>query len=105
MTLPPAPKQGRLWRPVALAQMLPHAVHASFGQLGQQLGQQAPALVPSDPQTPWPTKPHIVLWLADDQGWSNVGYHNKRVITPAMDALAAEGATLDRHYTAPWCGR
>ena len=53
--------------------------------------------------TDWTQKPHIVLWLVDDQGWSNVGYHNENVITPTMDFLAAEGATLDRHYTAPWC--
>ena len=80
------------------------ALHSSLGHLEPSgARQQAPALEPSDGPTSWPTKPHIVLWLVDDQGWSNVGYHNERVITPAMDALAAEGATLDRHYTAPWC--
>ena len=80
------------------------ALHSSLGHLEPSgARQQAPALEPPDGPTSWPTKPHIVLWLVDDQGWSNVGYHNERVITPAMDALAAEGATLDRHYTAPWC--
>ena len=47
-------------------------------------------------------KPHIILWLVDDQGWANAGFHNKHVITPTMDTLAKEGALLDRHYTAPW---
>ena len=50
----------------------------------------------------WPIKPHIILWLVDDQGWANAGFHNKHVITPTMDTLAKEGALLDRHYTAPW---
>ena len=85
--------------------MLPHALHALGHLEPSGTLQQTPALVPSEPQTPWPTKPHIVLWLVDDQGWSNVGYHNERAITPTMDALAAEGAALDRHYTAPWRSR
>ena len=84
--------------------MLAHAVHASLGHLEPSGNrQQAPALEPSAGPASWPAKPHIVLWLVDDQGWANVGYHNENVITPTMDFLAREGATLDRHYTAPWC--
>ena len=50
-----------------------------------------------------PTKPNIILWLTDDQGWGNIGYHNDNVITPNMNALAKQGIILDRFYTAPWC--
>ena len=32
-----------------------------------------------------------------------MGYHNENVITPTMNFLAGQGATLDRFYTAPWC--
>ena len=44
-------------------------------------------------------RPHILLWVTDDQGWGNVGYHNPIVQTPHMDKLSSEGIRLDRHYT------
>ena len=47
--------------------------------------------------------PHIVLVLADDLGWGGVGYLGSPALTPAIDALAAEGAVLDRLYAAPRC--
>ena len=37
------------------------------------------------------TKPNVMLIVADDQGYANIGYHNKSVLTPRIDALAAEG--------------
>jgi arylsulfatase A-like enzyme len=55
------------------------------------------------PQGGFPHRPHVVLWLTDDQGWSNVGYHNPHYHTPNMDGLAKHGVTLERHYTFPWC--
>ena len=45
-------------------------------------------------------QPHIVLWLVDDQGWSNVGYNNRHVYTPSMDALSSQGIRLQRQYAA-----
>jgi arylsulfatase B len=68
---------------------------------------QARRLTPSDGDeghSAWPTKPNVVLWLVDDQGWGNAGFHNDNVLTPTMDRLALEeGAVLARHYTYPWC--
>lgn len=45
-------------------------------------------------------RPHIVIVLADDVGWSNVGWNNENgeIRTPTLDALAREGVRLDRHY-------
>ena len=43
-------------------------------------------------------KPHVVLMLADDLGNYEVGFHNPRAITPNIDALAAQGIILERHY-------
>ena len=67
---------------------------------------QARRLTPSDGDeghSAWPTKPNVVLWLVDDQGWGNAGFHNDNVLTPTMDRLALEeGAVLARHYTYPW---
>lgn len=51
----------------------------------------------------FPNKPHIVLWLTDDQGWANIGYHNEHFYTPHMDKMAQHGVRLHRHYTYPWC--
>jgi leishmanolysin-like peptidase len=48
-------------------------------------------------------KPHIMLVVADDYGWHNVGWRNSEIVTPNIDALAAEGIVLDRHYTFKYC--
>ena len=51
-------------------------------------------------------KPHILVILVDDWGHANVGFHasaldraNNETQTPNLDALAAEGILLERHYT------
>ena len=48
-------------------------------------------------------KPNIVLIVADDLGWNNVGYHGGVARTPQIDRLAREGVELDRFYVAPLC--
>ena len=39
-------------------------------------------------------KPNIVILLVDDLGWGDVGYHDPRVATPNIDALAARGVLV-----------
>ena len=48
--------------------------------------------------------PHVLLMLADDLGNYEVGFHNPRAITPNIDALAADGVVLERHYVYHMCG-
>lgn len=48
-------------------------------------------------------KPNIVILLADDLGWGDVGYHGGEIATPRIDALAAEGVELDQFYSFPVC--
>lgn len=49
-------------------------------------------------------KPNIVLLLADDLGWADVGFHGATDIqTPAIDKLAEEGVRLESFYTQPMC--
>ncbi|MCZ6793449.1 MAG: sulfatase-like hydrolase/transferase [Planctomycetota bacterium] len=48
-------------------------------------------------------KPNIVVILADDLGWSDVGYHGGPIRTPHIDRLAREGVELDRFYSCPMC--
>jgi arylsulfatase A-like enzyme len=47
--------------------------------------------------------PHLVFVMADDLGWSNVGYHNEHAKTPNIDHLVREGIELDRHYVYYYC--
>lgn len=49
-------------------------------------------------------QPNIIVMVADDLGWSDVGFHgNTEIDTPSLDRLASEGAQLDRFYTTPIC--
>lgn len=50
-------------------------------------------------------KPNIILCMADDQGWGDVGYNGHPVLkTPNLDEMAAQGLRLDHFYAAaPVC--
>ncbi len=49
-------------------------------------------------------QPNVIIFLADDLGWSDVGFHGEEVIeTPSLDRLATEGAELRRFYSTPIC--
>jgi len=50
-----------------------------------------------------PPRPNILLIVADDLGWGDVGWHGGFGKTPHMDRLVAEGVELDRHYVQPVC--
>lgn len=44
-------------------------------------------------------KPHIILIMADDQGWGQTSYNNHpQLKTPNLDAMAANGLRFDRFY-------
>jgi len=53
--------------------------------------------------SPSKTKPNIIIILADDLGWRDVGYHGSEIQTPNIDRIAAEGIELDRFYAQPVC--
>jgi len=56
-------------------------------------------------QAPEPKEgpPNIVLMIADDTGWRDVGYHGSEIKTPNLDRMAREGVELDRFYVCPTC--
>ena len=49
------------------------------------------------------TKPNIILLVADDLGWNDVGYHGSQIQTPNVDALGRSGAILEQFYAMPSC--
>ena len=48
-------------------------------------------------------RPNIIIMVADDLGWSDVGFHGGAIETPSLDRLAQEGVELSRFYTTPIC--
>ena len=50
-------------------------------------------------------RPNIILVMADDQGWGQMGYYNHPILkTPNLDAMADNGLRFDRFYSgAPNC--
>ena len=48
-------------------------------------------------------RPNIVVIVADDLGWADVGYHGGNIDTPSLDRLAEQGVQLNRFYTTPFC--
>ncbi|OOV17459.1 arylsulfatase [Flavobacterium sp. LM4] len=48
-------------------------------------------------------KPNIILIIADDAGWNDVGYHGSIIKTPNIDFLARNGVEMDRFYVNPTC--
>ena len=56
----------------------------------------------ADP-SPDQVRPNIVIVLADDLGWTDVGFHGGRIATPHIDRIAAEGVELARYYVQPVC--
>jgi arylsulfatase B len=47
--------------------------------------------------------PNVLILLADDLGWADVGYHGSEIKTPGIDRLAREGLRMERFYSAPIC--
>jgi arylsulfatase A-like enzyme len=50
-----------------------------------------------------PPKPNIVLVMADDLGYGDVGWHGGPYHTPHLDKLAKESVRLEQHYSLPVC--
>lgn len=52
---------------------------------------------------PRPARPNVLIILADDLGWADVGFHKSEIRTPNLDRLATEGVQFGRFYSFPVC--
>lgn len=50
-----------------------------------------------------PRRPNVVVLLADDLGWADVGFHQSEIRTPNLDRLASQGLEFERFYSCPLC--
>lgn len=48
-------------------------------------------------------KPNIILFLADDMGYSDIGCYGSEIDTPNLDRLARNGVRLSSFYNSPRC--
>lgn len=49
-------------------------------------------------------RPNVVIFLTDDQGFGDLGFHgNPKVATPHMDAFAQQAVELTQFYVMPVC--
>ncbi|MGI9294319.1 MAG: arylsulfatase B [Pseudomonadales bacterium] len=60
-------------------------------------------LLPALVVTAADSRPNVVILLADDLGWSDVGFHGSNIETPGIDRIASEGVQLNRFYSTPIC--
>ena len=66
----------------------------------QNSEQPAPTLTATDSA---PGRPNILLVMADDMGWSDLGSYGSSIQTPNLDALAASGAQFSGFYASVSC--
>lgn len=80
--------------PVALTVLLSNVLAAC----AQTASTPSPSAQPSTPR-----RPNVLLIVADDLGYSDLGAFGSEIPTPHLDGLAAQGRLLTRHYVAPTC--
>ncbi|MEY4918616.1 MAG: hypothetical protein RL616_2529, partial [Verrucomicrobiota bacterium] len=50
-----------------------------------------------------PSRPNIIVILADDLGYSDLGCYGSEISTPNLDRLAKNGQRFTQFYTTPRC--
>jgi arylsulfatase len=49
------------------------------------------------------TRPNIIIFLADDLGYADLGVYGSEIATPNLDALAEQGTRFSNYHTAATC--
>ena len=78
----------------------PHESRVAFGKRCRVFGWAlVAALVACVPETTSAARPNVVMLLADDLGYRDVGCYDGPVQTPNIDALAAAGTRFEQFYS------
>jgi arylsulfatase A-like enzyme len=75
---------------------------SSLGAAGLA-GLYAQACTSAREETARAERPNIVLLVADDAGWNDVGWHGSEISTPNLDRMVRDGVELDSFYVYPTC--
>src|SRR5213080_1550739 len=67
------------------------------------IGLVLPEVAPPTLRAAEPTKPNVLLVLADDLGFSDLGCYGSEIATPNLDRLAAGGLRFTQFYNAARC--
>ncbi len=86
-----------------LEQRPPLPIWSWFGLLGVALLAANAAAEPVSPAAA-PARPNIVVIMADDLGFSDIGCYGGEIATPHIDRLAAEGIRFSQFYNQALCG-
>ena len=83
-------------------------LHSRFVTVGAVVALQSFLVACSNDEPHAPTSrelppPNIVLILADDMGWSDVGSYGGEIKTPNLDSLAGEGIRFTQFYNTSKC--
>jgi len=89
--------------PFLLAAMLMACQPGGTQSAEKAVVKTAPTTKPADAVPQSYSAPNVVILLADDLGWADVGFRGSDIETPNIDRLAAEGLTMERLYVMPIC--
>ncbi len=76
---------------------------AGLGLTGAAAEGLAPRLLAAEQASESAQRPNIVLLIADDTGWRDVGYNGSEIKTPNIDRMAREGVMMEQFYACPTC--
>jgi len=76
---------------------------AGAGIAGAAAGGITPGLSGAGQEAQKGQQPNIVLMIADDTGWRDVGYNGSEIKTPNIDRMARQGAMMEQFYACPTC--
>ena len=80
----------------------PTAPYAGFeGTVGKIFSTSEPHW--PEPQIPPPGAPNVIVMMADDLGYSDLGCYGSEIDTPELDRLAAEGLRYTDFHVNPMC--
>ncbi|TAK56406.1 MAG: arylsulfatase [Gammaproteobacteria bacterium] len=97
----------RVWRSLASLGLLVTGATALMALMGcvgdKEALTQGPYSVPGLPGSTSAERPNILLIVADDLGYADLGIYGSEIATPNLDALARSGVMFTQFYASPMC--